>query len=231
MKKFFAFITCSLIGIVSFAQISSSSSSMPSALGKIADADDLFIVSLTSDNWLKLSSALESKPLRSRGFSFLILKEKMNTSGHVGIGYGLGFSSQNVHTNGAIGYDEAAGRNYLTKVPDANELETNKLSLNFIDVALELRLRTSENTKGKSWKLSAGMKGGILVQNHIKYEDKYGKYKSYNIKGLNNFQYGVTGRFGYGKVAVSTYYSLVDVFKKDKGPELTPFSLGISFTF
>ena len=49
--------------------------------------------------------------------------------------------------------------------------------------------------------------------------------------GLNYFQYGVTGRIGYGSVALSGYYSLVDVFKKDKGPELTPLNVGISFTF
>lgn len=206
-------------------------SSVPSTLGKIASADDLFIMSLTFDNWINLPSTIKGKPLRSRGFSFLIMKEKMNSKGHLGIGYGFGFSSQNVHTDAALYYDAIAGKNYFSIVPVTNDLETNKLSLNFVDVALELRLRTDENSKGKRFKVSGGLKAGYLIQSHTKYEDKFGKVKLYNIVGLNYFQYGVTGRIGYGSYAITGYYSLVDVFKKDKGPELTPFSVGLSCTF
>lgn len=231
MKKLLTVLSFALIGTSVFAQDSTPASSMPGALGKIASADDLFIVSITSDNWLKLSSSIESKPLRSRGFSFLIMKEKMNKAGHLGLGYGLGFSSQNVHTDGALVYDQTEGKNYLVKVPDSLDLETNKLSLNFVDFALEVRFRTAENSNGKSFKVAAGLKGGLLVQSHTKYEDKDGKFKGYNVEGLNNFQYGVTGRIGYGSIALSAYYSMVDVFKKDKGPELIPFSAGVSFTF
>ena len=229
MKKIILFFALSFIGLASHSQ--STPSSMPGTLGKIADADDLFIVSITSDNWINLPSTIESKPFRSRGFSFLIMKEKMNAAGHVGIGYGLGFSSQNVHTDGVLIYNNNTERNYLEKISSTTDLETNKLSLNFIDAALEIRLRSTENSKKKSFKVNAGIKGGILVQSHTKFEDEFEKFKTYDIKGLNDFQYGVTGRIGYGNVALCVYYSLVDVFEKDKGPELTPFSAGISFTF
>ena len=232
MKKVFSLAAIALLSLNSFAQdVSSPGPSMPGTLAKIASSDDLFIVSFTSDNWMNLPSTLESKPLRSHGFSFLFMKEKMNTSGHFGLAYGLGFSSQNVHTDGVLYYDDSETSNFFAKVPDSLDHETNKVSLNFVDLALELRLRTSENSKGKSFKLSGGLKGGYLVQSHTKYEDKNGKYKGYNLVGLNYLQYGVTGRIGYGSIALSAYYSLVDVFKKDKGPELTPFSAGISFTF
>ncbi len=232
MKKLFSLAAIVFIALSSFGQDASSAGpSLPGALGKIVAADDLFIMSFTSDNWMNLPSTLESKPFRSRGFSFLIMKEKMNTKGHLGIGYGLGFSSQNVSTDGVLFYDDSKGENFFAKVPDSLDLETNKLSLNFIDAALEIRARTSENSKGKNFKVSAGLKVGYLLQSHTKYEDKNGKMKMYNIVGLNYFQYGITGRIGYGNVAATVYYSLVDVFKKDKGPKLTPLSVGISFTF
>lgn len=39
------------------------------------------------------------------------------------------------------------------------------------------------------------------------------------------------GRIGYGNYAINGYYSLVDILVKEKGRELIPYSVGISFTF
>ncbi len=236
MKKIFSLTVLAFLSITTFAQdatspSSPSSSASNSALQKIAASDDLFIMSFTSDNWMNLPSTIESKPLRSHGFSFMFMNEKMNKAGNFGLGYGLGFTSQNVHTDGVLVYDDATMKTHFEKVPDSLDLETNKLSLNFLDVALELRLRTAENSKGNRWKFSAGVRGSYLLQSHTKYDDINGRVKLYNTIGLNPFQAGVTGRLGYGNVAASVYYSLIEVFKKDKGPELTPLSIGITFTF
>ncbi len=187
---------------------------------------DRLILSLTSDNWTKLPTGIEGKPFRSRGFGFLILDGSMNSSNTVGFAYGIGFSSQNVHTNAFI--QETSGHTFLTPIPDSYKYETNKLSLNFIDVALEFRLHSKANTAGKNFKFNAGMKAGFLLQSHIKYEDKDGKSKTYGINNLNKFQYGVTARLGYSKVGLCLYYSLVPVFKKDTAPEITPYSVGIA---
>jgi hypothetical protein len=230
MKKLFSLVAIAILGLTTYAQ-DASTSPKQGTLEKITSADDLFIMSFTSDNWVNLPSTLEAKPLRSHGFSFMFMNEKMNKAGKFGLGYGLGFTSQNVHTDGVLVYDDVAMKTYFQKVPDSLKLETNKLSLNFIDVALELRFRTAENSKGNKWKFNAGVRGSYLVQSHTKYDDMNGKLKLYNTIGLNPFQAGVTGRIGYGNVAASVYYSFVSIFKADKGPELKPLSIGITFTF
>ncbi len=190
--------------------------------------EDMIVLNFTSDNWTDIPSGIESKPLRSRGFSFLLMTEKMNNKGNVGFGAGLGFMSQNVHTNAYI--VDTGSASYLSPIPDSVGMDLNKLSSNFITAALELRLRTNENKRHNTFKFSLGIQAGYLVQSHIKYEDENGKIKTYDIEHLNTFQYGIEGRIGYNKIALNGYYSLVPVFEDGKGPEMTPYSIGISLT-
>ncbi len=194
--------------------------------------EDKLILNFTSDNWSGLPAEFTSKPFRSRGFSFLLMNDRMNASGNFGVGLGLGFMSQNVHTDAAVidtTADESSAS--LIKIPDSLNYDLNKLSLNFITAALELRFRTNLNSHGERFKFSFGVVAGILVQSHTKYEDDSGKFKTYHVKHLNNFQYGLSGRIGYDNYAFTGYYSLANVFQDGEGPELTPYSLGISFTF
>ncbi|MCC7233137.1 MAG: PorT family protein [Bacteroidia bacterium] len=197
---------------------------------KLIDKQDKLILNLTSDNWMNLPAGIKAKPFRSRGFSFLLMGERLNTSGNVGIGMGFGISSQNVHTNGSFDDVTDPSKTTFNPIPDSMDYDLNKLSLNYVDLALELRFRTNENADHKRFKISAGIKGGILFQEHSKYKDSHGKIKSYGLDHLNSFQYGITGRIGYGTWAVTGYYALNGIFKKDKGPDLIPYSVGISLT-
>jgi hypothetical protein len=198
----------------------------------IVQREDKLIINITSDNWTDLPSDVKSKPIRSRGFSFLLMSDRMNKSGNIGIGTGLGFMSQNVHTDAFLVDTTSNGSSYvLQPIPDSLNYKVNKLSLNFITAALEIRLRSNKNKSDERFKLAVGIVAGYLLQNHIKYEDKSGKYKFYDVKHLNKFQYGVEGRIGYSNYALCAYYSLADVFKDNGGPKLTPYSIGISFTF
>jgi hypothetical protein len=48
---------------------------------------------------------------------------------------------------------------------------------------------------------------------------------------LSPFQYGLTARLGYNGVGVYVNYSLSSLFKDGEGPELYPWSAGLSFSF
>lgn len=224
--------TLNVIVMVMFSlQIFAQENTPKRTISTIVQREDKLILNLTSDNWGSLSPEIKSKPFRSRGFSFLIMNERLNKTGNFGFGAGVGFMSQNVHTNA---YPENSGINNssttLVSIPDSL-YDINKLSLNFITAAIELRIHTNLNEQRERFKINLGFLAGYLVQSHTKFEGKYGKYKGYNIKNLNKLQYGLFARIGYSNYAINGYYSLVDVFKTGKGPELIPYSIGISFTF
>ncbi len=218
-----------LLVLVSSATIAQTTEKKPLRVPKFAKKDDRLLINFNWDNWMNASTGVEVKGFRSRGFSFLFMNEKVYGKGNFAIGLGLGFSSQNVHSNAFPTYNADGSKTFLSPFPSNLDYDLNKLSCNYIDGALELRFRTNENEAHKRFKVSVGIKGGVLVQSHTKFEDDDNKIKTYHIKNLNNFQYGLTGRIGYGRWGVSGYYSLMNLFKDGKGPDVVPVSIGLSF--
>lgn len=76
---------CHINGSVFFAIICSGKCTQKT-ISSIVQREDKLILNLTSDNWGYRSSSIKSKPLRSRGFSFLLMNERMNKTGNFGFG-------------------------------------------------------------------------------------------------------------------------------------------------
>jgi len=77
---------------------------------------------------------------------------------------------------------------------------------------------------------------GWLIDSHTKYKgddyifettDELG-VKFRDVKNIETFRYGVTARAGWKFINVMGFFSLTDIFKKDKGPDVYPISVGIS---
>lgn len=224
MKKILPLFIAVIFSYTSFAQDKN-----PMSIPKIISKQDKLLLNLNWDNWLNTTTGVDVKAFRSRGFSFLIMNEKPFGEGNFAIAWGLGFSSQNVHSNTTPTYNDDGSKTYLTPIPSTTDYDLNKLSCNFIDAAFELRLRSNENEHSKRFKITAGIKAGYLVQSHTKFETDDMKIKTYNIKNLNKFQYGLTGRIGYARWGFSGYYSLINLFKDGKGPDVVPVSIGLSY--
>jgi hypothetical protein len=144
--------------------------------------------------------------------------------------FGLGFSSINMHHNGAFSTVDSLGINNFTtlqKLPDNLEVFKNKVSFNYVDVPLELRFR---NMSGKhKIRFYPGFKAGVLVNNHTKYRDNDIKIKIFDLPNRMMYQYGPTLRIMWNKIALYGFYSLTPLFEPNKGPQIYPISIGISW--
>jgi hypothetical protein len=77
----------------------------------------------------------------------------------------------------------------------------------------------------------AGFKVGYVIQTFKKTFDEYGKIKYFDIYGVNPLRYGPTIRFGWEQVHITAFYSLSEVFLKNKGQSgIIPFSIGFAYT-
>lgn len=81
--------------------------------------------------------------------------------------------------------------------------------------------------------VSGGVVGGIRMHSKTKvvYDDR-GKHKRKEKDSFNMipFKADVTGRIGYRSMAVWGSYTLTQIFKGNRGPELHPYTIGIGLT-
>ncbi|PVX52477.1 outer membrane protein with beta-barrel domain [Balneicella halophila] len=79
--------------------------------------------------------------------------------------------------------------------------------------------------------VSAGVEGGFRLSSRtkIKYKENSGWEKAKNRDNFNlkDFKFDAQFRIGYQGIHLFFNYSLIDLFEKNKGPELTPFIIGI----
>ena len=114
-----------------------------------------------------------------------------------------------------------------------NLLSKSKLVTVHLNVPLMLKLNLPiGGSYRKSFYLSAGVIGGVKIGSHtkIKYDDGGKKEKDRSSFNLNVLKYDLSFRAGYRGVGIYFNYQMSSMFEKDKGPELYPYSIGLSFT-
>lgn len=214
------FLLCLSMSAVSSAQTPAQEEPQPK---KIADPKDRIVVDFSYDGFTKLPAGIQSKPYSLGGNVYFMWDYPVGKGSPVSLAFGGGFSTHDVHTNGKIVY--SLDGKYTSFEPINNKYNTNKLSCNYFEIPLEVRIRTKGNY---SFKLTVGAKVGYAFNVHTKYEDHEGKIKVYKIKNVNPLRYGATFRIGYDKYILQGFYSLSELFFKGRGePGMVPYSVGV----
>lgn len=138
------------------------------------------------------------------------------------------------------------------------DIRKSKLTAFYLDVPLMFEFQTNARHKKNSFHLGTGMMMGIRLSSHTKkyYEerDKYFEVTRYQPASdsyepvytakspgqsiskqhddyyLSPFKWDATVRIGWGFINLFGTYSLNSLFRKDKGPELYPWTIGITLT-
>jgi len=117
--------------------------------------------------------------------------------------------------------------------PEENRTVTkNKLTTSYINIPFLFEFQIPVNKDINRFFISAGPYAGFLVKAHTKvvYEDNGSKSKD-KYKGnlnVNPFQYGAMIRFGYRWIKFYATYNFSALYMKGKGPELYPYSIGLT---
>lgn len=148
---------------------------------------------------------------------------------YVGLVSGMGLSFNNYRFENDYTLQKGSIRTEPVAL-DPNNLAKTKLAVSYLNVPLLLEFQIPVNNREGRLFLSAGIVGGVKIGSHTKV--KYGNDKEKDRSGfnINSFNYAATARVGYKDIALFAKYSLTPLFESGKGPGLTPFTIGISFT-
>lgn len=205
-------------------------------------AKDRFTVDLFGSNWIyNKSDARFGNDFKtkwwSRGISIYFSWDFRIKKSRVSFAPGIGYSCSNIYSRHGL-WEDSSGTSFR-KLEEINpnialaDYKVNKLTLQYIDIPLELRIRTNPDKFNNCWKFVVGFKAGIRVDAHTKEKTKIGSVVKVDVErrfpDFNLLRMGPTIRIGYSVVNVFAYYGILDVFKKDKGPKANEFTVGISF--
>ncbi|MBI9067671.1 MAG: outer membrane beta-barrel protein [Salinivirgaceae bacterium] len=151
-----------------------------------------------------------------------IIKER------VGLVTGVGFRWNNYRfSNSSVVLEK--GENGIINVPDSSYAKS-KLGVTYLTVPLLLEFQIP--LKNEDLYISGGVEGAVKLTAKMKNKTDDGdKKKDKDDYYINPFTYNLTARVGFGDFGLYGTYQMQSLFKKDKGPELYPFALGITFNF
>ena len=147
---------------------------------------------------------------------------------YVGLVSGMGLTFNNYRFENP--YTLQQGQNMtLPVLLDENNLSKTKLVLSYLNVPLLLEFQIPVNHNEGRLFINGGIIGGVKIGSHTKV--KYGDTKDKDRSGfnINSFNYAATARIGYKDICLFAKYNLTPLFQSGKGPDLTPFTIGISF--
>jgi hypothetical protein len=195
---------------------------------------DRIAIDLLGTNWFhQIGNGFESK-WYSRGINIYFYYDFRIKKSRVSFAPGIGYGAVNIYHRNELVESRENGISF--EKMDATKLENikvNKVTLQYLDIPLELRIRTNPDKADNFWKFAIGFKAGIRVDSHIKQtiKDDNGTkvYVERRFPDFNLFRAGPTLRIGYSVFNITAYYGVVDVFKTGRGPKANEFAIGISF--
>lgn len=220
-----------LLGMVSF-----------SVYSQIKPKDqDWFFYDITYDYLLNAPANIEQS-WRSNGHSFTFTDDvRFGEGSNFGFAYGLGFTSHNYYNNLNFGTFAGNGEEYYTLV-DLDTVTSNKLTVQYIHIPLELRFRSDPNGNGRFFRWYLGAKVGVRVNSYSKLITDEVNRQYNDLGALNRFTYGVYTRIGYSFISFYAHYALSSIIEEQNIPnknfptftqDLTPLqalNVGISFS-
>ncbi len=154
------------------------------------------------------------------------------TKTNIGIVTGMGLEWNNYRFDQDITLTEGEdGMIYPDPINPDWSVKKSKLTSLYLTVPLLMEFQIPVKNDHKLH-IAAGLVGGLRLGTHtkIKYKRKGNTHKDkdrddYNLQA---FRYSGHVRLGYRAINLFATYGMTDLFRKNKGPELTPYTIGLT---
>ena len=159
------------------------------------------------------------------------LQRNRNTIGAV---IGAGWTFYNYRTDSKYIIERDDNGIIIGRPEDDRTVAKNKLTTSFFNIPFLFEFQIPTNNDRQRFFISAGGYTGFLIKAHTKvvYDDNGTKNKQKYKGNLNvsPVQYGAMVRLGYSWIKLYATYNFSTLYMKNKGPELYPYSIGLTLT-
>jgi opacity protein-like surface antigen len=112
--------------------------------------------------------------------------------------------------------------------------DKNTMNVSYIKAPLMLEFNTGKSSKN-NFHIAVGAQFEYRIHSVLKQKydqnDKHYKIKQRDDFNLEPFHYTATARIGYDNITLFANYGLNRLFKKDKGPQVYPLTVGVNLNF
>ncbi len=144
-------------------------------------------------------------------------------------GLGLRWNNYRFNDNTILVSDSSTIYGYRDYTHDWKK---SKLVVNYLTLPLLIEYQSNRFSRSNSFHATAGVIIGWRYATHTKmlrFDNGRQKPKQWDHFHLRPFRYDATLRIGWGIINLYATYSMNTLFKADRGPELYPFAIGITF--
>jgi len=240
MKKILSVCVCALLAFTLSAQENPEKKPKKKTAQVPANrANDHFVVQLGYTNWSGIPDSITKSGLSKSINAYFMLDYPFKTNPKLSIGIGLGIGSDHItFTKTYVGIKDLTPTFQFTNQSDTNHFKKTKLATSYLEAPIELRF-TSDPSTGKGFKAALGVKVGTLINAHTrntKFQNKAGTsinefvMKESSKRFFNKTRISATARFGIGHISLYGAYQFTALLKDGSGPEVRPYSIGISLS-
>jgi outer membrane protein with beta-barrel domain len=192
---------------------------------------ELGINGYLSNNSTNLPENLQDFELnyaQSWNVNIYLFKQRINLIAHrLNIMYGFGIEMNDYAFRHDVTLQDKSA--YTETIPLDKSPKKSKLASNYLIIPLQLNFESNPYSRKRSFRISAGVYGGMLVWGRTKVNYKNLYIRTNDSFNLSQFRYGLTSSIGFSFFNIYFNYALSPLFNAGKGPELQPFAIGLVF--
>ncbi len=197
---------------------------------------DHFLIQIGMYNWASTPDSITTKGVGRTFNVYLMFDFPFKTNPKISVAIGPGVGTDNI-------YFDKMDINLKNRVKaefnrdTINQYKKYKLAVGYLELPVELRFSSSPENMNKGFKFAMGAKLGTMLDAKTKAKvdldaDGYGGYveKVKDKKFFNGTRLVATARIGYGHFTVFGAYTITEFFKEFQGPNVKPWSLGLTIS-
>lgn len=239
MKKFLSLSVCTLFALVVFAQDTIVTPKKKNVMDLSNRANDHFLLQLGYTQWAGMPDSINTKGLSKSINAYFMFDFPFKTNPNLSVALGLGIGTDHMlFSKTFVGIKDNTPSIRFTNQSDTDHFKKTKLATAYLEVPVEFRY-SADPMNGKGFKMALGVKVGLLINAHTrntKFENKANTIindyvmKEASKRFFNKSRISAMGRIGYGNFSLYGSYQFTPLFKDGLGPEVRPFSIGLTLS-